>query len=113
MVAVFVGGALLLITGKAADLSEGRKQISEAVIGGAALSKFQAMMEAQGVAKETARALCSAHTDYFQILRKSKHQMDLETPADGKIKTRKQLQIFPQIFLLLHVFMYIFIYLRV
>lgn len=95
----FVGGALLLITGKAADLSEGRKQISEAVIGGAALSKFQAMLEAQGVAKETAQALCSAHTDYFQILRKSKHQMELETPADGKTKTGKQLQIFPQILL--------------
>lgn len=77
-----------MMTGKAPDLSDARKQISDAVIGGAALSKFQAMMEAQGVAKETARALCSAHTDYFSILRKSSHRIELETPADGRNKER-------------------------
>uniref|UniRef100_UPI0037E82941 thymidine phosphorylase-like n=1 Tax=Semicossyphus pulcher TaxID=241346 RepID=UPI0037E82941 len=80
-----LGGVLLLMTGAVSDLSEGRKKISDVVIGGAALSKFQAMMEKQGVAKETARALCSAHTDYYSILRKSKHQMELKTPADGVV----------------------------
>lgn len=72
-----------MMTGSVSDLSEGRKRISDAVIGGAALSKFQAMMEAQGVANETARSLCSAHTDYYSILRKSDHQIELETPAEG------------------------------
>lgn len=72
------------MTGLATDLSQGRKKISDAVIGGAALSKFQAMMEAQGVAKETARELCSAHTDYFKVFRKSEHQMELKAPADGE-----------------------------
>ncbi|KAM6896246.1 thymidine phosphorylase isoform 1-T1 [Lycodopsis pacificus] len=76
-------GLLLKMTGSVSDLSEGRRRISEAVIGGAALSKFQAMMEAQGVANETARSLCSAHTDYHSVLRKSEHQMELKTPADG------------------------------
>lgn len=78
-----------MMTGLVYDLSEGRRQISEAVIGGAALSKFQAMMEAQGVANETARALCSAHTDYYSILRKSEHQIELETPAEGKNKQQQ------------------------
>nr|XP_046235559.1 thymidine phosphorylase [Scatophagus argus] len=80
-----LGGLLLLMTGLVSDLSEGRRQISDAVIGGAALSKFQAMMEAQGVASETARSLCSAHTDYYSILRKAKHQIQLETPAEGVV----------------------------
>ncbi|KAM6896247.1 thymidine phosphorylase isoform 2-T2 [Lycodopsis pacificus] len=78
-----LGSLLLKMTGSVSDLSEGRRRISEAVIGGAALSKFQAMMEAQGVANETARSLCSAHTDYHSVLRKSEHQMELKTPADG------------------------------
>ncbi|KAM9772565.1 thymidine phosphorylase [Syngnathus typhle] len=78
-----LGGLLLAMTGLAADQSEGRRKISQAVSGGAALLKFQAMMEAQGVAKETARALCSAHTDYFTILRKAKHQLDLTVSHDG------------------------------
>ncbi|XP_037099650.1 thymidine phosphorylase [Syngnathus acus] len=78
-----LGGLLLAMTGLAADQSEGRRKISQAVSGGAALLKFQAMMEAQGVAKETARALCSAHTDYFTILRKAKHQLDLTASHDG------------------------------
>ncbi|XP_076579008.1 thymidine phosphorylase isoform X1 [Chaetodon auriga] len=80
-----LGGVLLMMTGMVSDQSEGRRKISDAVIGGAALSKFQAMMEAQGVANETARSLCSAHTDYYSILRKSQHQMDLKTPAEGVV----------------------------
>ncbi|XP_042367021.1 thymidine phosphorylase [Plectropomus leopardus] len=80
-----LGGLLLQMTDLASDLPDGRRQISEAVIGGAALSKFQAMMEAQGVANETARSLCSADTDYYSILRKSEHQMDLKTPTEGVV----------------------------
>ncbi|KAK9525975.1 hypothetical protein VZT92_016639 [Zoarces viviparus] len=80
-----LGSLLLKMTGSVSDLSEGRRRISGAVIGGAALSKFQAMMEAQGVANETARSLCSAHTDYYSVLRKSEHQMELKTPADGVV----------------------------
>lgn len=72
-----------MMTGMAPDLSEGRRQISEAVIGGAALARFQAMMEAQGVAREVAAQLCSAHTDYFKVLRKAKHQLELQSGADG------------------------------
>lgn len=72
------------MTGSVSDLSEGKKKISDAVIGGAALKKFQDMIEKQGVAKETARRLCSAETDYFSIMRKSKHQEELKTPAEGE-----------------------------
>uniref|UniRef100_A0A8C7Y595 Pyrimidine nucleoside phosphorylase C-terminal domain-containing protein n=1 Tax=Oryzias sinensis TaxID=183150 RepID=A0A8C7Y595_9TELE len=78
-----LGGLLLTMTGAASDLSEGRRRLSDAVIGGAALSKFQAMMEAQDVAKETAEELCSAHTDYFKVFRKSEHQMELTAAAEG------------------------------
>ncbi|XP_038563822.1 thymidine phosphorylase [Micropterus salmoides] len=80
-----LGGVLLMMTGLVSNLSEGRRQISDAVIGGAALSKFQNMMEAQGVANEKARSLCSAHTDYYTVLRKSERQMELKTPADGVV----------------------------
>lgn len=73
------------MTGAAPDLSEGRRRISEAVIGGAALSRFQAMMEAQGVARAAAAQLCSAHTDYFKVLRKSEHQLELQSEADGNV----------------------------
>lgn len=80
-----LGGVLLMMTGLVSNLSEGRRQISDAVIGGAALSKFQNMMEAQGVANEKAQSLCSAHTDYYTVLRKSERQMELKTPADGVV----------------------------
>ncbi|XP_044199598.1 thymidine phosphorylase [Thunnus albacares] len=80
-----LGGLLLKMTGLVSDLSEGSKRISEAVIGGTALSKFQAMMEAQGVAKQTAQTLCSASTDYFSVLRKSEQQTELKTPEDGVV----------------------------
>ncbi|XP_061617333.1 thymidine phosphorylase isoform X1 [Phyllopteryx taeniolatus] len=78
-----LGGLLLAMTGLAADRSEGAGKILQAVMGGAALLKFQAMMEAQGVAPETARALCAADADYFKILRKAKHQLDLTAKHDG------------------------------
>lgn len=74
-----------MMTGLVSSQSEGRKRISDTVIGGVALSKFRAMMEAQGVSKETARALCSTRTDYYSILRKSECQMELVTQAEGKI----------------------------
>lgn len=80
-----LGGMLLVMTNLAPGLSEGRKQISDAVIGGAALAKFEAMMTAQGVTNETARTLCSAHTDYFSILRKSENQLELEISSDGVV----------------------------
>ncbi|XP_041637003.1 thymidine phosphorylase [Cheilinus undulatus] len=80
-----LGGVLLVMTGSVSNLSEGRKKISDAVIGGAALSKFQAMMEKQGVAKETAHSLCSAHVDYYSVLRKAKHQKELKTEREGVV----------------------------
>lgn len=73
------------MTGAVPDLSEGSRRISEAVIGGAALSRFQAMMEAQGVARAVAAQLCSAHADYFKVLRKSEHQLELQAEADGNV----------------------------
>ncbi|KAK5849419.1 hypothetical protein PBY51_009063 [Eleginops maclovinus] len=80
-----LGGLLLQMTGLVSDKSEGRKMIADAVIGGAALSKFQAMMEAQGVAKETARSLCSANSDYCSVLRKAEHQIELKVPTEGVV----------------------------
>ncbi|CAN9508384.1 unnamed protein product [Ophioblennius macclurei] len=78
-----LGGMLLEMTNLASDISDGKKKISEAVIGGAALSKFQAMMEKQGVDAATARKLCSADVDYFTVLKKSASQKELKAPSDG------------------------------
>lgn len=78
-----LGGVLLSMTGLASDLEDGKKRICEAVSDGRALATFQRMMEAQGVASDTARALCSAHADYHRILRKSAHQTELKSSQDG------------------------------
>ncbi|XP_037318579.2 thymidine phosphorylase [Pungitius pungitius] len=80
-----LGGILLQMTDMASNELEGRRKIFDAVIGGAALGKFQAMMEAQGVAKETTLKLCSAHGDYHSVLKRSQHQMELETLSDGVV----------------------------
>ncbi|KAM9824611.1 thymidine phosphorylase [Neosynchiropus ocellatus] len=78
-----LGGLLLKMTGVASDLSDGKRQIHKAVEDGSALTKFQQMMEAQGVTSETARLLCSANTDYYSIFRKAEHQMELTTTESG------------------------------
>ncbi|KAM9328417.1 thymidine phosphorylase [Pholidichthys leucotaenia] len=80
-----MGGLLLEMTGLVSDLSEGTKRISEAVIGGAALSKFQAMMEAQGVSREDAASLCLAKTEYYKVLRKAQHQRELKASTEGVV----------------------------
>lgn len=74
------------MSGQAADQSDGRRRIRDAIMDGAALSRFKAMMEAQGVAKEVAATLCSAHSDYYRVLRRAEHQRELSSPADGKDK---------------------------
>ncbi|XP_056132557.1 thymidine phosphorylase isoform X2 [Lampris incognitus] len=80
-----LGGMLLLMSGRVSSLSEGSTMVSETLTGGAALSKFRAMMEMQGVASEVARSLCSAGTDYHMFLRKAEHQIELKTPRDGTV----------------------------
>ncbi|CAL1568319.1 unnamed protein product [Knipowitschia caucasica] len=81
-----LGGVLLMMTGLASDLSKGKTKIAEAVVRGEALSKFQAMMEAQGVAKETAKLLCAKNTDYYQVLRKSQNFTELKTRENGVVQ---------------------------
>nr|XP_061809589.1 thymidine phosphorylase-like [Nerophis lumbriciformis] len=80
---VTLGGLLLYMAGLAADRSEGGRKIFRAVASGDALQKFRAMMEAQGVSRETARELCSPDVDYFKILRKARHQLELTAGRDG------------------------------
>ncbi|XP_077565622.1 thymidine phosphorylase [Stigmatopora nigra] len=80
---VTLGGLLLATAGLAADRREGELRISRAVTGGDALLKFRAMMEAQGVSGETAGALCSPDADYFKILRKARHRLELSVRRDG------------------------------
>uniref|UniRef100_A0A665TH05 Thymidine phosphorylase n=2 Tax=Echeneis naucrates TaxID=173247 RepID=A0A665TH05_ECHNA len=80
-----LGGLLLMMTGLVSDLPAGQKNISEAVSSGAALDRFRAMMEAQGVDRDLARTLCSPNTDYHQILRKAEHQLELTAPSDGVV----------------------------
>ena len=81
----FEGGVLLQMTGKVSSLAEGSRKISESVIGGEALAKFQAMMEAQGVTNEVAGSLCSAHVDYYSILTRAQHQTELHAHTHGTL----------------------------
>ncbi|XP_053720122.1 thymidine phosphorylase [Synchiropus splendidus] len=78
-----LGGVLLKMTQVATDQSDGERRILEAVANGTALTKFQQMMEAQGVATKTAQLLCSANTNYYNIFRKARHQQELTTTESG------------------------------
>ncbi|KAJ8373389.1 hypothetical protein AAFF_G00265770 [Aldrovandia affinis] len=80
-----LGGYLLWINEKAATMDSGKQEISRALESGAALRKFQAMLQAQGVSSENARSLCSTDCDYFQVLRRAHSQVELEAHAEGTV----------------------------
>lgn len=72
------------MSGRAATLEAGQKAISEVLMNGMALQKFQAMLEAQGVAAHISHSLCSEKAEYFKHLRRAQYQTELEALDDGK-----------------------------
>lgn len=79
-----VGGYLLQMSGRSATLAAGQKAIAEVLMNGMALQKFQAMLEAQGVAAHISHSLCSEKAEYFKHLRRGQYQTELQALDDGK-----------------------------
>lgn len=84
IVLLCVGGYLLQMSGRSATLEAGQKAISEVLMNGKALQKFQAMLEAQGVAAHISHTLCSEKAEYFKHLRRGQYQTELQALDDGK-----------------------------
>ncbi|XP_030637154.1 thymidine phosphorylase [Chanos chanos] len=80
-----LGGYLLWMSGNSPSLEKGQTEIAEVLQNGAALRKFQAMLEAQGVSADIAKSLCSPHADYFQHMRQAEHQTELEAQSSGTV----------------------------
>ncbi|KAI5093958.1 thymidine phosphorylase, partial [Silurus meridionalis] len=80
-----LGGYLLQMCGRAATLEAGQKAISEVLMNGKALQHFQEMLQAQGVTADISRSLCSEKAEYFNHLRRAKHQTELKAPDDGTV----------------------------
>ncbi|XP_046878574.1 thymidine phosphorylase [Hypomesus transpacificus] len=80
-----LGGLLLVMNSRSASLEEGKRVVARTLQDGSALAKFQAMMQAQGVAKHVACSLCSAHTEYYSVLRRAQNQTELETQRQGTV----------------------------
>ncbi|XP_062339713.1 thymidine phosphorylase isoform X2 [Osmerus eperlanus] len=79
-----LGGLLLVMSSRSASLEEGKRAVARTLQDGSALAKFQAMMQAQGVANHVACSLCAAHTDYYRVLRRAQNQTELETQRQGQ-----------------------------
>lgn len=80
-----LGGYLLWMSGHAASLEQGQKALAKVLQNGAALQKFEAMLQAQGVSADIARSLCSAQCDYFLHLRPADHKTELTAQSDGAV----------------------------
>ncbi|XP_069764130.1 thymidine phosphorylase [Narcine bancroftii] len=74
-----LGGHLLHLCGKAGSFKAGEKDIKNALQNGCALGKFQAMLVAQGVTPDLARALCQGE----EVLRCAIKQEELKAEAEG------------------------------
>ncbi|KAL6460265.1 hypothetical protein MHYP_G00320240 [Metynnis hypsauchen] len=81
----FLGGCLLWMSHRSPSLENGQRMIAEVLTNGAALHKFQAMLEAQGVSTQIAHSLCSQAPDYFQHLRRAEYQTELQALDDGTV----------------------------
>uniref|UniRef100_A0A8D0GS29 Thymidine phosphorylase n=1 Tax=Sphenodon punctatus TaxID=8508 RepID=A0A8D0GS29_SPHPU len=80
-----LGGALLWQCRVEESVAKGTARIAKALEDGSALRTFQAMLQAQGVEANTARALCTGTEDQrLQILGKARTQEELVVPQAGK-----------------------------
>uniref|UniRef100_A0A8B9L4L8 Thymidine phosphorylase n=1 Tax=Astyanax mexicanus TaxID=7994 RepID=A0A8B9L4L8_ASTMX len=82
---ISLGGFLLWMSNRSPTPEKGQMMIAEVLKNGAALHKFQAMLEAQGVSTDIARSLCSETTDYSKHLRPAEYQTQLQASSDGTV----------------------------
>lgn len=80
-----IGGYLLQMSGRSATLEAGQNEISKVLMNGMALQKFQAMLEAQGVAAHISHSLCSEKAEYFKHLRLANYQTELKALNNGNM----------------------------
>ncbi|XP_072530031.1 thymidine phosphorylase [Salminus brasiliensis] len=80
-----LGGFLLWMSNRSPTPERGQMMIAEVLTNGAALRKFQAMLEAQGVSTHIAHSLCSETTDYSKHLRPAEYQTQLQVLDDGTV----------------------------
>ncbi|XP_060759684.1 thymidine phosphorylase [Neoarius graeffei] len=80
-----LGGYLLQMSGQSATQEAGQKAISEVLMNGMALQKFQAMLEAQGVSACISQALCSEKAEYFKYLKPAQYKTELKATDDGTV----------------------------
>ncbi|XP_048410573.1 thymidine phosphorylase [Stegostoma tigrinum] len=78
----YLGSHLLYLCGKAESSEVGEEAIKDVLKNGTALGKFQAMLVAQGVTTDLARALCQGK----EILKRARKQEELKAEAEGIIQ---------------------------
>ena len=64
-------------------MEQGQEALAKVLHNGAALQKFEAMLQAQGVSADIARSLCSSQCDYFLHLKPAEHKTELTAQSDG------------------------------
>lgn len=80
---VKLGGHLLYRAGKASGVKEGCHLISDTLHDGSAITKFCAMMKAQGVKPNLAEQLSTKGVDVTKLLPKAKYITELKSPYTG------------------------------
>uniref|UniRef100_A0A5F8HE47 Thymidine phosphorylase n=1 Tax=Monodelphis domestica TaxID=13616 RepID=A0A5F8HE47_MONDO len=82
-----LGGSLLWLNGQAATLTQGVAQLGAMLDNGSALGRFQAMLEAQGVASDLAQALCSGSPAQRQgLLPTAPFKEELRAASEGTVQ---------------------------
>ncbi|XP_061493977.1 thymidine phosphorylase isoform X1 [Rhineura floridana] len=82
-----LGGILLWQCGRASSMPHGATHIAKVLDDGSALSTFRAMLQAQGVEAEVARALCAGtQEERFQVLRRAQSQEELVAQHEGTVQ---------------------------
>ncbi|XP_044535769.1 thymidine phosphorylase [Gracilinanus agilis] len=82
-----LGGSLLWLNGQAPTLTKGVAQLGAMLDSGSALGRFQAMLEAQGVASDLAQALCSGSSAQRQgLLPTAPFKDELRAASEGTVQ---------------------------
>ncbi|XP_067387495.1 thymidine phosphorylase isoform X2 [Emydura macquarii macquarii] len=89
-----LGGCLLWQCGEAGSVGQGAARIAAALDDGSALGRFQAMLQAQGVAAGVAQALCTGTEEQRgQVLSRARAQEELPAVQDGTVQGVEALPI--------------------
>ncbi|XP_061176923.1 thymidine phosphorylase-like, partial [Saccostrea echinata] len=82
-----LGGQLMLLSGNASSVDEGRTKLKETLSNGEAAKKFKEMIIAQGADPEKAEILCTKGADVWSVLPEAKHVTSLKSKCSGYVYT--------------------------